>query len=200
MEGEVLNALQTTVPLDLRALCTHTTCKVFIGVSARLQMRAVVLLQLVLTSVCFAVPCCAVLCNPCLELRLLIPALCFSVSADTMFCLLQVNYSSSQLDLLALLFTVVKLMYMGGALSRCAPLVQLLDTASQASAQELHKTLVRNEAAYFGCVKQLILQYPPPPQPQIPQPKPLYLCGDSHCLSGEPQLHLFAGVCLSVCV
>lgn len=97
---------------------------------------------------------------------------------------MQVDYTDIQLNLLALLFTVVKLMYMGGALSRCAPLVQLLDAASQASAQELHKTLVRNEAAYFGCVKQLTLHYPPPPQPQTPQLKLLYLCGDSHCLSG----------------
>ena len=96
---------------------------------------------------------------------------------------MQVEYSDTQLDFLALLFTVVKLMYMGGALARCAPVVQLLTSASQASQQELHKTLVRNEAAYFGCVKELILHYPPP-QPQVPQPKPLYLCGDSHCLSG----------------
>ena len=55
----------------------------------------------------------------------------------------QVEYSDTQLDYLALLFTVVKLLYIGGALSRCAPVVQLLDTATKASAQELHKTLVR---------------------------------------------------------
>ena len=97
--------------------------------------------------------------------------------------LLQVEYTSTQLDFLALLFTVVKLLYIGGALPRCARVVHLLDAASRASAQELHKTLIRNEAAYFGCVKQLVLQHPPPPQPQPAATPPLYLCGDSHCLS-----------------
>ena len=63
-------------------------------------------------------------------------------------------------------------------------MVHLLERASRASAQELHKTLIRNEAAYFGCVKQLVLQHPPPPQPQAAGALPLYLCGDSHCLSG----------------
>lgn len=98
--------------------------------------------------------------------------------------LVQVEYTSTQLDFLALLFTVVKLLYIGGALPRCARVVHLLDAASRASAQELHKTLIRNEAAYFGCVKQLVLQHPPPPQPQPATTLPLYLCGDSHCLSG----------------
>ena len=97
---------------------------------------------------------------------------------------LQVEYTSTQLDFMALLFTVVKLLYIGGALSRCARVVHLLDAASRASAQELHKTLIRNEAAYFGCVKQLVLQHPPAPQPQPAATSPLYLCGDSHCLSG----------------
>ena len=97
----------------------------------------------------------------------------------------QVEYTPTQLDFLALLFTVVKLLYIGGALPRCARVVHLLDAASRASAQELHKTLIRNEAAYFGCVKQLVLQHPPPPQPQAAGTLPLYLCGDSHCLSGQ---------------
>lgn len=96
------------------------------------------------------------------------------------------EYTPTQLDFLALLFTVVKLLYIGGALPRCARVVHLLDSAARASAQELHKTLIRNEAAYFGCVKQLVLQHPPPPQPQAAGTLPLYLCGDSHCLSGLP--------------
>ena len=100
--------------------------------------------------------------------------------------LAQVEYTPTQLDFLALLFTVVKLLYIGGALPRCARVVHLLDSAARASAQELHKTLIRNEAAYFGCVKQLVLQHPPPPQPQAAGTLPLYLGGDSHCLSGLP--------------
>ncbi len=98
----------------------------------------------------------------------------------------QVEYTPTQLDFLALLFTVVKLLYIGGALPRCARVVHLLGPAARASAKELHKTLIRNEAAYFGCVKQLVLQHPPPPQPQAAGTLPLYLCGDSHSLSGPP--------------
>ncbi len=74
----------------------------------------------------------------------------------------------------------------------------------RASAKELHTTLIRNEAAYFGCVLQLLRDHPPP---QALPPgcsssdsgpdtgmapgghtaagaRPLFLCGDSHCLSG----------------
>ncbi len=104
----------------------------------------------------------------------------------TQLQLAQVEYTPTQLDFLALLFTVVKLLYIGGALPRCVRVVHLLDSAARASAQELHKTLIRNEAAYFGCVKQLVLQHPPPPLPQAAGTLPLYLCGDSHCLSGLP--------------
>ncbi|PNH11189.1 E3 ubiquitin-protein ligase [Tetrabaena socialis] len=67
-----------------------------------------------------------------------------------------------------------------------------------ASTVELHTTLIRNEAAYFGCVLQLLRGQPPPtaawslPPPDAPSPvpqppaaslPPLFLCGDSHCLS-----------------
>ncbi|KAG2443101.1 hypothetical protein HYH02_009515 [Chlamydomonas schloesseri] len=121
-----------------------------------------------------------------------------------------VCYSPDQLDALALLFTAAKLLYVGGALGAAAALVAAVEPLRRASAVELHTTLIRNEAAYFGCVQQLLAppHTPPQPQPQ-PQPsagagagaavegqgaetaavptgsaaRPLYLCGDSHCLS-----------------
>jgi hypothetical protein len=40
--------------------------------------------------------------------------------------------------------------------------VQLLEPARLASAKELHTTLIRNEAAYFGCVRLLVADHPPP--------------------------------------
>ncbi len=68
---------------------------------------------------------------------------------------LQLSYSSQQLDLLALLFTTVKVAFVGGALACAARLCELIEAARRASDVELHTTLIRNEAAYFGCVQQV---------------------------------------------
>ncbi|GIL62031.1 hypothetical protein Vafri_16345 [Volvox africanus] len=114
----------------------------------------------------------------------------------------KVSYNANQLDELALLFTMAKLLFVGGALSVASKLCELLEPLRSASAVELHTTLVRNEAAYFGCVTQLLKDYPPPAvrsriphppaatavtaseaSPSDSSPSPLYLCGDSHCLS-----------------
>lgn len=123
-----------------------------------------------------------------------------------------IEYSSSQLDMLALCFTAAKVLYVGGAVSRAAALARVLNRARAASKVELHTTLIRNEAAYFGCVYQLVTDHPPPAfGPQLTSSSssmagssqagadaqsdgttqavagsgvpPLYLCGDSHCLS-----------------
>lgn len=158
--------------------------------------------------------------------------------------LTQVKYNSEELDTLAMLFTTVKILYVGGALSTATALAEIIHPAATASQQELHKTLIRNEAAYFGCVWQLLHQpYTPSPALQCDSssvktavaqmhqavqaseepgsvalspsaglesvpvspcasstecsgsraaacrgggalPPPLFLCGDSHCLSG----------------
>lgn len=58
-----------------------------------------------------------------------------------------------------------------------------MQAARQASKKALHTTLIRNEAAYFSCIAQLLEEHPPPPIKA--QLKPLYLCGDSHTLSGQ---------------
>ncbi|EFJ52545.1 hypothetical protein VOLCADRAFT_116030 [Volvox carteri f. nagariensis] len=126
----------------------------------------------------------------------------------------KVSYSSDQLDELALLFTLAKVLFVGGALTAAARLCDLVEPMRRASAVELHTTLIRNEAAYFGCVMQLLKDYPPPPAwpAQLPHtrlppqaaadtsagaggasasgssPSPLYLCGDSHCLSAAWRL------------
>lgn len=39
---------------------------------------------------------------------------------------------------------------------------------ARASAKELHTTLIRNEAAYFGCALQLLRDHPPPPVARQP--------------------------------
>ena len=102
------------------------------------------------------------------------------------------EYDPAQLDALALVFTAAKLLFVGGALDRCRRLAALVEPARAASRRPLHQTLVRNEAAYFGCVAQLLgpAHAPPPaPAPGLER-EPLYLLGDSHCLSGALQSNL----------
>ena len=96
----------------------------------------------------------------------------------------KVEYSADQLDTLALSFTVVKALFLGGALPQAAKLCQLLAPAVAASNIPLHLTLIRNEAAYYGCLQQLLELAPRYPLGDAPELQPLYLCGDSHCLSG----------------
>ena len=93
------------------------------------------------------------------------------------------EYSAEELDALALLFTAVKVVYLGGAIGRAARLIELLEAAKRASRKPLHTTLIRNEAAYFSCIAQLLREHPPPPLGPS-QLWPLFLCGDSHTLSG----------------
>jgi hypothetical protein len=93
-----------------------------------------------------------------------------------------VTYSEQALDALAILMTAVKVLYLGGAISRAAEVVKMIEPARRASCKLLHTTLIRNEAAYCSCISQLLQDFPPPPTPQ--GLNPLFLCGDSHTLSG----------------
>eukprot|EP00850_Spirogloea_muscicola_P017831 SM000157S02061 [mRNA] locus=s157:29967:46254:- [translate_table: standard] len=65
-----------------------------------------------------------------------------------------IEYQSEQLDVLALLFTVVKILFLGGAVERARLMAGLVQRARLASRVPLHKTIFRNEAAYFGCIHQ----------------------------------------------
>lgn len=78
-----------------------------------------------------------------------------------------------------------QVLYARGALAAAAALVRLVEPLRRASRAELHTTLIRNEAAYYGCVLQLTADHPPPALPAGPPLRPLYLCGDSHCFSGK---------------
>lgn len=67
----------------------------------------------------------------------------------------QAVYSEDELDSLAILFAVVKILYLCGALQHAASLASLIEPTCRASMTPLHHTKVRNEAAYFGCVHQV---------------------------------------------
>ncbi|EIE19755.1 TPR-like protein [Coccomyxa subellipsoidea C-169] len=96
----------------------------------------------------------------------------------------QVEYSPAQLDVLAILFTCIKVLYVGGAIGRTYQLIQAVEPARRASVKPLHTTMIRNEAAYHGCVLQLLRAQPPPSPLTAPSQHAIYLCGDSHCLPG----------------
>eukprot|EP00899_Mesostigma_viride_P020166 jgi/Mesvir1/28150/Mv04715-RA.1 len=96
-----------------------------------------------------------------------------------------VEYSETDLDVLALCATLVKLLFFNGAVSAARQLASLLEPVRAASSKPLHTTIIRNEIAYFSCIHQLLSDYPLPP-PHITPPgtaPPLFVAGDSHSTS-----------------
>jgi len=87
------------------------------------------------------------------------------------------SYSESELDVLALCYTVVKVLYAAGALSVLPRLVNLIEPLREV--KDLHLTRVRNENAYYCCVAQLLSTLPP----SLPALPPLFVAGDSHSLA-----------------
>jgi len=85
--------------------------------------------------------------------------------------------TAEELDVLAIVFTVAKVCYVAGDIARLRLLLRLV--SPEIADRKLHKTLVRNEAAYFGCVRQLIDLLPGEPAAAA---SPLYVVGDSHSL------------------
>merc|ERR1712137_285120 len=86
------------------------------------------------------------------------------------------GFSADQLDLLALLFTLVKILFLQGQLKLAQQLIELIEPVR--TKKELHLTSIRNEHAYYCCVAQLLphLKFPLASSP------PLYVVGDSHTL------------------
>jgi hypothetical protein len=84
------------------------------------------------------------------------------------------TYDAEQLDVLALLCTAVKVLYVSGSLARAASLAAVVEPLRRASRTPLHETLVRNEVAYFGCARQVRVAPPPNPDP---------------CVNGREQVH-----------
>ncbi len=98
-------------------------------------------------------------------------------------------FTPESLDFLGLLFTACKIAYVAGDLELLVPLIELVHV--ETVGRDLHKTLIRNEAAYFGCVRELVSMLPSPRPAQAgerciedstKQP-PIYVVGDSHSLS-----------------
>eukprot|EP00947_MAST-08B_sp_MAST-8B-sp1_P000931 g931.t1 len=72
---------------------------------------------------------------------------------------LSCSYSKDELDLLAVFFALVKILYNMGVLQLIPPLIRLLEPARRG--QNIHSTLVRNEHAYYCCIAQTLAVQPP---------------------------------------
>ncbi|KAF0701144.1 Aste57867_8367 [Aphanomyces stellatus] len=90
-----------------------------------------------------------------------------------------VDLSPDQLDFLALLCTLVKILFVQGCLRPLPALVAAIEPTRYRCGHLLHTTSIRNEHAYYSCISQLLC---------IPSlvpfsTRPIYVCGDSHTLA-----------------
>lgn len=85
------------------------------------------------------------------------------------------KYDNNELNLLALYYTCVKVLYILGDLETITRLIPYIDHLK--SNRDLHLTIIRNENAYYSEISSLV------PMKSVTNHKPLYICGDSHCLS-----------------
>ncbi|ETV89379.1 hypothetical protein, variant 1 [Aphanomyces astaci] len=93
-----------------------------------------------------------------------------------------VDLTGQQLDLLALLCTLVKILFLQGCLRPVPALVDAIEPLRYHYGHLLHTTSIRNEHAYYSCITQLVTI----PSLHVPRPRPsniIYVCGDSHALA-----------------
>ncbi|ETW08587.1 hypothetical protein, variant [Aphanomyces invadans] len=94
----------------------------------------------------------------------------------------KVDLTSEQLDLLAMLCTLVKILYLQGCLRPLPALLDVMEPVRFHYGHLLHTTSIRNEHAYYSCITQLVSIAPL--CPDVPRTaKPIYVCGDSHALA-----------------
>ena len=84
----------------------------------------------------------------------------------------------SEFHQLGLLFTLVKIFFVKGALNLVKALLPILDEVHKD--RGLHLTLLRNEAAFYSCIS-LVMREPFSPLPC--NPNFVYFASDSHCIS-----------------
>jgi hypothetical protein len=87
------------------------------------------------------------------------------------------NLNNDQLDLLAMICTLVKILYVsGGNFPLIRQLVSIVEPAR--SGREIHTTTIRNEHAYYCCIAQLLEYH----HTNLPAHPPVFIMGDSHTL------------------
>jgi hypothetical protein len=100
------------------------------------------------------------------------------------------DWDNPSMDFMALVFTVVKMLYFKGALHRLPPLINMIEPTRRCSRQALHLTSIRNEHAYYSTIIQILanrLTHASPAEVFVDHTKaataavkPLYVIGDSH--------------------
>ena len=68
------------------------------------------------------------------------------------------QYDLNSLDLLAVGFTMVKVLYAQGKFSMLPSLFRLIEPTRRRSATSLHETHIRNENAYYFCIAQVMAE------------------------------------------
>jgi hypothetical protein len=121
------------------------------------------------------------------------------------------EYSDNELDLLAIGFTAVKILYHMGNLSVLPGLYKVIEPVRLSSATSIHLTSIRNEHAYYQCIGQVLASRveessaagassssrpeddppfeavnaafsDPQTQNETAFKNPIYFCGDSHTI------------------
>ena len=87
------------------------------------------------------------------------------------------DFTSTELQLMASFFTVVKILYVYGFLNTIPDLVTLLRPLHER--QDLHETIIRNEQAYFSCIEEVLKVRAP--LGELARNN-IYFCGESHTI------------------
>lgn len=100
-----------------------------------------------------------------------------------------VPYPADELQMIALMFTALKMLYVCGGLQVLPTLINMLEPLRVD--RDLHLTLIRNEHAYASSIAQM-MRYIPFPIPRelasAPAEDTIYVCGDSHSMSAAWQV------------
>ena len=89
------------------------------------------------------------------------------------------SFSNVELQLLAIYFTVIKIFFVKGEMELVNYLVKTTKPLFLMQ-NDLHKTLIRNEQAFYTCIRHIFETLPPPTKEE--NLKKLYVVGDSHIL------------------
>ena len=95
------------------------------------------------------------------------------------------EYTDNERYLLALFFTLIKLLFIKGELAVIPSLLACLEPCYKG--RDLHLTDIRNEAAYFNCIAEIFRIWETSPVPlqhrgNLSGRKCIYFLGDSHCI------------------
>ena len=100
-----------------------------------------------------------------------------------------VPYPSDDLNIMALLFTTIKMLYICGGLQVLPTLINMLEPLRVD--RQLHLTQIRNEHAYMSSIAQMLRHVPFPLPSELasaPVEDTVYVCGDSHSMSSAWQV------------